>query len=249
MNEYHVLNGDALKDHFPESLQGELIVFRECLVDGPVSGSLLSEFYQNRSNYLIDQYPNIELDYFKDIVTEFEKITQLNSNTAINLWFEDDLFCQVNFWFLCHLIIDHSKIDKAFFISPKNNLTYGFSGLSQKELEVAFENRVLLSKSELRLFASLWVHYQKEDHGRLIEIAQPLYTNFPFLKETIKANKERFPENGNIGRPEKSLLRIIREIGSEEFGPVFQKFHNQESIYGFGDLQVKKIFDKLTSSK
>jgi hypothetical protein len=29
------------------------------------------------------------------------------------------------------------------------------------------------------------------------------------------------------------------------FGTVFQEFCKRESIYGFGDLQVKRIFDEV----
>ena len=32
---------------------------------------------------------------------------------------------------------------------------------------------------------------------------------------------------------------------STDFGTVFRIFNQQESIYGFGDLQVKRIFDTI----
>jgi hypothetical protein len=45
--DYHILNGDALKGQFPSEIPGQLIVARECLVDGDVSGESLSEFFRN----------------------------------------------------------------------------------------------------------------------------------------------------------------------------------------------------------
>ena len=36
---FHVLNGDALKEQFPPTITGDIIVIRECLVDGPVTGN------------------------------------------------------------------------------------------------------------------------------------------------------------------------------------------------------------------
>ncbi len=36
--QYHILNGDSLKEQFPENIQGDIIVARECLVDGNVKG-------------------------------------------------------------------------------------------------------------------------------------------------------------------------------------------------------------------
>jgi hypothetical protein len=31
----HILNGDALGDQFPKDLPGEILIFRECLIEGP----------------------------------------------------------------------------------------------------------------------------------------------------------------------------------------------------------------------
>ncbi|GJM35445.1 MAG: hypothetical protein DHS20C18_44460 [Saprospiraceae bacterium] len=42
--QYHILNGDSLKEQFPENIQGEIIIARECLVDGSVKGRTLVEF-------------------------------------------------------------------------------------------------------------------------------------------------------------------------------------------------------------
>ena len=49
---YHVLNGDALSAQFPEGIEGERIVARECLVDGPVGGKDLDAFFQTRAAFL-----------------------------------------------------------------------------------------------------------------------------------------------------------------------------------------------------
>ena len=43
MATFHILNGDALKSQFPERILGEIIVARECLVDGPVEGHRLTD--------------------------------------------------------------------------------------------------------------------------------------------------------------------------------------------------------------
>ena len=54
---YHILNGDALLDFFPESiLSGEIIVARECLVDGPQDGETLETFWETRSNFIAGEY-------------------------------------------------------------------------------------------------------------------------------------------------------------------------------------------------
>lgn len=248
MNEFHILNGDALKDQFPSSLEGEKIVARECLVDGPVTGNTLDEFFTCRANYLRSQYSEIELDYFDDVASEFKKIIALPDDSTINLWFEDDLFCQVNLWFVCSLIEEYVTPQKVFLVQPHTDLQYGFGGLDKKGLTQAYTSRTELSQKDILLFASLWKLYQQDDHTQILKLAEENLEKLPFLGKVAKANLDRFPTDKSLGRPEQTLLNIIEEKGSEEFGPVFQEFHKRESIYGFGDLQVKKLFDQLKTS-
>lgn len=245
--EVHILNGDALRERFPESLKGEVIVARECLVDGPVSGDDLGSLFATREKYLSSSYSDVELDYSTDVASEFYKLLQVDNNTSLNLWFEDDLFCQVNLWFVCFLISNHKTIENLYLVRPEDNLEYGFGGLSTEGLVKAHQERTFLSQEELAIFASLWSLYQQGKHQLIMEKAQSLFSKFPFLKDTIQANADRFPENNEPGRPEKTLLQIMEESDSKEFGPVFREFHHRESIYGFGDLQVKRMFDTLQS--
>ena len=44
-NIYHILNGDSLKNQFPKSISGELIVARECLVDGNIQGEDIMNYF------------------------------------------------------------------------------------------------------------------------------------------------------------------------------------------------------------
>ncbi|MEP1305987.1 MAG: DUF1835 domain-containing protein [Balneola sp.] len=243
--EIHILNGDALKDQFPPSLKDELIVAKECLVDGNVTARSLDELFEARATYLKESYGSTEEFYRNSVITEFKKIISLPDDSTINLWFEDDLFCQINFWFVSSLIKEFVSPKKVFLVRPHTNLQYGFGGLDSKGLVKAYEMRSELSKQDLTLFSSLWKSYQKNDHQEILKVSKNNAEKFPFLLEAAKANVERFPMDGSLGRPEQTLLNIMKEIGSDKFGPVFQEFHKRESIYGFGDLQVKKIFDQL----
>ena len=100
MKQYHILNGDILKEQFPD-ISGELIVARECLVDGDVNGKNLAELYNSRAKFISKNYRGYSIrDYYEKTVPEFQKIQDIPENSDINLWFEDDLFCQVNLWFV-----------------------------------------------------------------------------------------------------------------------------------------------------
>ena len=37
--QYHILNGDELKNQFPNNISGDIIIFRECLIEGNINGN------------------------------------------------------------------------------------------------------------------------------------------------------------------------------------------------------------------
>src|SRR5215210_6513928 len=98
---YNILNGDSLAYTFPDTkIEGDVIVVREGLIDGDLSGDNLHDFWQSRANYM----GLAELEYHNNVVIEFEKIMNAPDNSEFNLWFEYDLFCQVNMWFVLSII-------------------------------------------------------------------------------------------------------------------------------------------------
>jgi hypothetical protein len=246
--QYHILNGDSLKEQFPESIQGEFIVARECLVDGSVKGNSLTDFFKTRAEFISSNYDGYnEQDYFEKTVPEFQEMQNIPDNVDINLWFEDDLFCQVNFWFVINLLSKSHQNNQIFLIRPKSHSQYGFGGLNKSELISIYKNRLELT--ELDKLASLWESYQINDTEKLIKTSRQLKNTYPFIFTAVEAHIERIPTNGNMGRPSQSLLQIMDELETEEFGPVFREFNRRENIYGFGDLQVKRLFDKIMNNR
>ena len=57
---YHILNGDVLKNQFPKQVPGQIIVARECLVDGPVDGDSMEELFETRSSFIQKAYGDYE---------------------------------------------------------------------------------------------------------------------------------------------------------------------------------------------
>lgn len=244
--QYHILNGDSLKEQFPDNIKGEFIVARECLVDGNVEGTDLSELYHTRAQFISGNYGGYEAkDYYNKTVPEFQKIQNITAESEINLWFEDDLFCQVNLWFVINLIYENYKNQSVFLIRPKTSFEYNFGGMNKEELLTEFQNKIKIEFSELKELSKLFKLYQQCNCDKMIRIGEKLKDRFPFLIHAIKAHENRLPQNGKIGRPTQTLIQIMEELNTVEFGPIFREFVRREGIYGFGDLQVKRIFDEI----
>ena len=245
-NLYHILNGESLKAQFPKSLTGEVLVARECLVDGEVDGDSLEELFATRAKFISSVYENYtEADYIKKTVSEFEKIRKIPAGAEINLWFEDDLFCQVNLWFTIFVLTQNDLNYSIYLIRPKMGFEYNFGGMSEAELITAFQEKLKIEFSELEKFRHLSVCYQQNNRQEILKIAKDLADKYSFLLPAIKAHLERERTDEALGRPQQTIVEIIEELQTDKFGLVFQEFCRRESIYGFGDLQVKRMFDEV----
>ncbi len=238
---YHILNGESLKEQFPKSLAGDVLVARECLVDGEVDGDTLEELFATRAKFISSVYENYtDVDYLKKTVSEFEKIRKIPAGAEINLGFEDDLFCQVNLWFTIFVLSKRFTRHAVYLIRPMKGFEYNFGGMSESELIEAFRRKTRIEIGELQQFGQLWINYGQDNRENLIKIAKGLATKYPFLMPAIDAHIDRKA----WGRPKKTIAAIIDELETDEFGPVFQEFCRREGIYGFGDLQVRRLLDE-----
>lgn len=240
---YHILNGDALLDHFPDQIEGKRIVLRECLVDGPVDGTTLDEFYQTRAAF-ISCYGSLQpTDYYVKTVPQIDQLAKIPENAVVNLWFEDDLFCQVNFWFTCHMLMTNGNPKFVYLIRPTEHTQYGFGNYDPVGLNGLFEQKIWLD--DIKPFADLWLAFQVNDSQKLKTIGESITQKYPFVKNAIQAQLDR--DSPEIG-PKGILRQIIQELETNDFGEIFSEFSHRAPIFGFGDLQVKRLYEEVLKS-
>jgi len=244
--QYHILNGDSLKEQFPKEISGQVIVTKECLVDGSIDGKTQDEFFENRAKFIHKTYNCSIEDYYKTTVSQFEQMKDIPENVEINLWFEDDLFCQVNFWFVMSLLKNKQKNYQYYLIRPLKGHEYSFGSMSEKELFLSYTQKIELT--DLDKITQLWSLYQNEDFDILTTIAKKLEGKYPFILEAIQAHIQRIPTASSYGRPIDSLITIIQELQTNHFGTIFREFLKREPVYGFGDLQVKKMLEYIKTN-
>ena len=244
---YQILNGDSLACSFLETkINGEMIVVRDGLIVGDLSGDTLPYFWQSRAKYM----ELTEAEYHNNVVREFEKIMNAPDNSEFNLWFEYDLFCQVNMWFVISIINTLSTKKKVYAVytscldRTSKQFWNGFGRANSSQLTICFADRTPLNNVDLQLGQDLWTAYKNGNLEELTRLAKNQSSAFPYLQEVVKAHIDRFPKDGTKGRPEKVIEDIIKNV-STDFHKVFREFWNRESIYGFGDVQLKQLYDKV----
>jgi hypothetical protein len=237
----HVLPGDSLAKTFEKAdIEGDVAICREALVDGDVSGDTLPEFWERRARHHAEDTPGAADAYHEKVVREFAKLTALQADSEINLWFEYELFCNVNMWFCLNLVKESSP--RIYRVAPstltENETWNGFGQMSTAELKRCFAQRVELTGEDIQLGSDLWDAYRMDDHRRLDELSKTQSQAFPMLREVCVAaiEKEQRPV---------AVVRDAIEDGATGFDEVFVRFKTHAGVYGYGDMQVKKIWQKL----
>lgn len=238
----HVLSGDSLVEPFARAgIGGEVCVFRECLVDGPVADDL-EELFGLREQYLGDTDRGRE--FYRDrVVAEVRRVLEFPEDGEINLWFEHELFCQVNLWFLLSKLKGR---DGVYAVQPLVELEEdrfdGWAFLGPDELKACFDDRLKVSSDEVALATGLWDAFARRNSERLVELSARDSEVFRYLSEVGRAASE-------IDTRPATVLQEIVSAGSRSFGEAFQEFREREPVWGFGDLQVKRMWDDLRSDR
>jgi len=237
----HVLAGDSLADEFKKTgLEGDAVICRACLIDGSLGAELLWDFWKTRASYISSVYSEPEKNYYRKVVGEFLKLVRGDAD-EIYLWFEYDLFCQVNMWFILSLLAK-VPLKNVFRVEPgvRESIWNGFGKHDAVQLRRCFEKRQRFTFDEIQLGVGLWHAYKNGDLNLLEKLSAQNSKCFPYLKEACSAEIDRKKNN----RPQNTLRNILNR-GKRDFSEIFQEFSASEGVYGFGDLQVKLMLNQI----
>ena len=238
----HVLPGDALAGEFKKTnIKGDVIVCRECLIVGPVDAETTQKFWDERAAFILAEYGEDAIIYHETVADELERLADVESGSEVNLWFEYELFCSVNLWFSLSMLKGSDAM--VYRVEPNvlapQHRWKGFGELKPADLAKCLKDRNELTAEDLKLGADLWQAFRTDDHRSLKELSTSTSPAFPYLAEVCDAAIER-----DI-RPIE-VLREIQKEGITEFADIFAEFQKRAGVYGYGDLQVQRLLDRLT---
>jgi hypothetical protein len=239
---YHILNGDCLHQLFKSSnIPGEFIICRECFIEGPVSTDDSPEFRNIRAEYISSTYNSTFEEYKSKVIDEFSKLDNIIADDEVYLWFEDDLFCQVNMWFILSELSKRNvkNIYRIFPISSDENKWQGFAHLTAEDLTWLIQSKVKFIPEDIKTGKHLWENYCNNDFEKLKQLSHSGSNCFKHLDEVVQAHIERFSF-----RPQTALKKVISSE-EKDFNKISAEFNTTEAIYGFGDLQVKLLLKSL----
>ena len=237
----HVLPGDAYVSTFETTgIEGDVAVCREALIEGDISGDDLPEFWERRASYFEREDTKASSAYHESVVREFAKLTALQSGSEINLWFEYELFCQVNMWFCLNLLAGSTAdiYRVAPVILSEEEVWDGFGRMTAYDLEKCFASRIQLNAGDVDLGSKLWIAYKTRDLEALESLSMNESAAFPKLREACIAAMEQ------DSKPREIITEIVAR-GETDFESIFREFKSRAGEFGYGDAQVKRIWESL----
>jgi len=246
--EVHILNGDALRKQLPQAIIGKRIVCREAFIEGPLHTETSADFWNDRASHYQSWYQIPAEEYKEKSTDEIAKVRQIRRDANVYLWFEHDLFCQCNLWLMAQMLQERSFTGKAYLVLPvvksPETLWQGFGNHSEEDILKAWNNKFLIAPREWRLMVACWKNYALGKQELLQDNYEQLLPLLPYCKEVFKAHIERLT---SPSRPVLQLQRFKEELNTNEFASVFQKFCEAEGVYGYGDMQVFKMWEQLNA--
>ncbi|WP_046755658.1 hypothetical protein [Kordia jejudonensis] len=245
----HIVNGDSLVSRLHTlGINDDQLVWREMLCEGKTVFHLDSEEFKTARVSYLEKFSATEKTYVDSFLTPLLE-TAYNTYTSIVLWFEYDLFCHINMMAaLSHL--KKQKLDTPIYlvcsgwIEHEANLK-GLGELTDKQLQQHYDDKILLTNDDIMLANELWRLYCADDHTYFKEFVTDS-SSFPYLSNCISAHLKRFPDITNgLSRLETNILNIIHKEKVNDVHHLTGYALQYQGFYGFGDLQIKKIIDKL----
>lgn len=249
----HVLNGDSAVELFNKSgLEGEIVVWRELLCEGPLHTHFASdEFWAKRYAFFKEELGVEKLDYYDKSIKEILKIEDVSGYSEVVLWFEYDLFCQVNLLAACSYLLANFSEETALSLVcvGKVNGKEGLQSLTDftaEEFVVLYRNKLNLSKGNLMFADECWKLYVENDVEKLKNFffRKP---KFEYLQLAINQHLKRIPAEDGLNEIDTKILQIIsaNSYSEKDIIKALLIWQKEETVYGFADLQYVKHLKKL----
>lgn len=253
---FHIHNGESTAATLREcGLPGEHFAFQEVLMAGPTpSGLSPDEWLITRASHLSEAYDlNLE-DCLDNLQKQDAVLQSFSEHDETVLWFEHDLFCQINLIYLLDWFSKQSLGETRLSIIcigefPGIEDFRGLGRLTGDELASLFSGRHEVTETDFGLANQAWAAYCSKDPRDILRLLEGDTSAMPFLKNALLLHLARFPSvlNG-LGRIENKSLELISN-GATEFKSLFPSFWKVEPVYGLGDAQFWNELKRLAEAR
>jgi len=250
----HILNGDSTAQIFSKStIQGDIIVWREMLCEGSLHKDVGSdEFWIKRYAFFEEKLGVPRIEYFDKTIKELIKLEDTSNYNEIVLWFEYDLFCQVNLMALCVYLLKHFRKNINYYLVCTGLEEGGqhlqtLSDYASNEYPALYKNKIKLTRNNLLFAEQCWELYVENNLEKLKVFDFNKQDKFKYFQNAINQHLQLFPDKNGLNQIENKILELINS-GVSDKNLIIKEllgWQQKETVYGFGDLQYMLSLKKL----
>ncbi len=248
----HILNGDSTRQIFSETtLNGDLLVWREMLCTGPLHKDVGSDqFWIKRYDFFEKEAGIDRLTYYDKTIKEIIKIESISRYNEVVLWFEFDLFCQINLLALCSYLLKYFRKDVNYYLISTGKTKKVYLSLADylpEEYENLYRNKIKISRNDLLFAEESWNMYVENDEEKLRKFDFSKNKKFGYLQIAMDQHLKRFSGSNGLNQIEFKILETIESgiYNKSEIIRTLLNWQKMSTVYGFGDLQFEICLKKL----
>lgn len=248
----HITNGDSFTERLQAlKIKGDIITWREMLCEGKTLTNVGSEtFWKARFEFLHKNYKVSKSWFIEKTLKEYRSLCNHKQQNEIVLWFEYDLFCQINMLAVLSWLKTHRKYAEISLVcSGKEDDTdkmYGLCDLSDEQLLNLFENRTVLKQGDIEYADYVWQLYCSDNPIRLENLTDLEEYQFDYLSDAISNHLQRFPSIKNgLNRMENNILQLAIDKKPSSKKALLKTVLNNQGELGFGDSQYERAINRL----
>jgi hypothetical protein len=248
----HITNGDSFTQRLKSlPFKGDIITWREMLCEGRTETNVGSEsFWKTRFEFLHKNY-NVSKSWFiEKTLKEYRSLCNHKQQDEIILWFEYDLFCQINMLAVLSWLKTHRRDAQISLVCSGDEdgteKMFGLCDLDDEQLQNLFNKRVHLTQDDIEFADYVWQLYCSDNPIRLENMSDFENYHFDYLSSAIKLHLKRFPSIKNgLNELENRVLALAAEQKPQNKKLFVQNLLGTQGLYGYGDSQFERILTNL----
>jgi RNA polymerase sigma factor (sigma-70 family) len=249
----HVANGTCTTRLIEAAgMPGTVSIWADPLYEGPVPAGLTdAALLDIRGRYLAGPMEQTEIDPVNDLRRWRDVIERHQSYEELILWFEHDLFDQLNLIQLLTWIRERLPAAKAVSLVcigsfPGHPRFKGLGELTPDELASLLETRLRVGEAQYSLAERAWETFRQPTPEALDNLRHTDTAAMPYLAAAIARFLQEFPwTTDGLSRTERRLLQIA-DSGEIEVSTAFPRMHDGEDAYYVTDLSLMSLAEELS---
>ena len=251
-SQLHITNGDSFTETLKKlRIKGDVITWRGMLCEGKTETNVGSEaFWKTRFDFLHKNY-NVSKSWFVEkTLKEYRSLCNHKQEDEIILWFEYDLFCQINMLAVISWLKTHRRHVQISMVcsgyEDDTNKLYGLNELDRDQLLRLYEKRMELNQDDIEYADYVWQLYCSDNPIRLENLVENDHYQFQYLGDSIKTHLKRFPTISNgLNEIENRVIEVAAKEKFTSKKALLEFLISNQGWYGFGDSQYERILKNI----